>query len=375
MKFIFACSGTAGHINPALAIAEELRKRIPQSQALFVGAGREMEQRLIPSRGYELVNIKMSGLSRGFSPKKIIRNIRTAMNLVAANKKAKRIIKEFSPDAVIGTGGYICYPVLKKAAKLGIPTVIHDSNAIPGLTSRLVSSAVDRVLVGFRGQESKYKKPERVIFTGTPLREGFAAFTESRDRRIEIDNDKPLVVSFWGSLGAGRMNDTIAELVKLNIKANAFNHIHAAGNNDEHAKIMKKLNDSGIPDELPQGIDIRVYIEDMSAVMAQADLILCRGGGTTVAELISLEKPAIIIPSPYVANNEQEHNAKQVEKAGGARIIHEKGITAQILYDEIISLLTSKDELSDMSKNLKTIAVPDAAAQIADIILSLCRQD
>ena len=173
MKFLFACGGTAGHINPALAIANELCRMMPDTKILFVGAENAMEKELVPKAGYELVNIRMSGLKRGFYPGDLIYNAKTLRNLVLAGSKTSEIIQGFAPDAVIGTGGYICYPVLRKAAHMGIPTIVHESNAVPGLTTKLLSTIVDRVLVSFPGLENTYRRPERVVFTGTPVRGGF----------------------------------------------------------------------------------------------------------------------------------------------------------------------------------------------------------
>jgi UDP-N-acetylglucosamine--N-acetylmuramyl-(pentapeptide) pyrophosphoryl-undecaprenol N-acetylglucosamine transferase len=369
MRFLFACGGTAGHINPALAIATQLRLRYPESKTMFVGAGRTLEKSLIPRAGFHIVNIKMSGLRRGFSPSKVAYNINTIINLKLAGYKARDLLERFKPDIVIGTGGYICYPVLKKAAKMRIPTIIHDSNAIPGLTTKLLSGIVNNVLVAFPNQEMKYKKPDIVLNTGTPVR---AEFTETFNATAHQDkNKKPLVVSFWGSLGAERMNTIISEIIKLNIESDAFNHIHAVGKKGGVEEIKAKLEYMGFIDELPQGIDIREYIKDMPLIMRAADIVLCRGGGSTIAELRALNKPAIIVPSPYVANNEQEHNANELVKIGAAILIDEKTCTGKGLFETITSLLGNKSKLKEMSEKLKELSSSDATTNVIDVILKL----
>ena len=368
MNFLFACGGTAGHINPALAIAAELRRRIPNAEILFVGADREMEKRLIPPAGYELVNIKMSGLKRGFSPSDLLYNIKTFRNLTAAGKKTAKIIEEFKPQAVIGTGGYICYPVLKKGARMGIPTFVHESNAVPGLTTMLLSSIVDRVLVSFPGIEKNYRCPDRVVFTGTPVRLGFEA--EEQNFIKKESNKKPLVLSFWGSLGAEHMNETIADFIKLNVNSREFNHIHATGKSNGVAEMKARLKQIGVPDDLPPGMEIREYIDDMQSVMEQADIVLCRAGGSTVAELTVMGKPAVLIPSPYVSNNEQEKNAEQLLKAGGAVMLKEKNCSGEVLYNIVTDILRNDNKLKNMLEAQKALGVPKAAQGIADLIIT-----
>lgn len=373
MNFLIVCGGTAGHINPALAVASELRRRRPDAKILFVGAGKEMEKKLIPRAGFHLVNIRMSGLRRSVSPDDIIYNLKTFRNLTTAGVKAEKLIKRFEPDAVIGTGGYICYPVLKKAAQMGVPTVVHESNAIPGLTTKMLSSSVDKVLISFPGLENLYRRPERVVITGTPVRTGsFAPQTEPNLRAARV---KPLVVSFWGSLGAEHMNDKIVEFMKLNIEAGAFDHIHAGGKSGSAGLIKKRLKQLGTPDDLLPGLDIRDYIDNMHLVIAEADVVICRAGGSTIAEITMMGKPAILIPSPYVTNNQQIENAKQVQKAGGALVIHEDECTGGSLFEEVSALLHDAESLGKMAEAQKALGALDAAGNIADIVFSLCGEN
>ena len=371
MRFLFVCGGTAGHINPALAIAGELKKILPDCEILFVGSGRELENRLVPMAGFKIVNITMTGFARGFKPKQIKKNMGTVRNLVIAAKQSKNILRDFKPDVAIGTGGYVCYPVLTQAAKMKIPTLIHESNAVPGLTTKLLSSKVDKVLTAFEGMENQYKKPERVIMTGTPVRGGFDHYSYQQARtKLGVD-DRPLVVSFWGSLGAMRLNAIMPEFISLNAKGRTFNHIHATGGGDKGVEqFLDNLKAAGI--KVPEGTEIRPYIDDMPAVMSAADVVLCRAGASTLSELTDKGKPAVIIPSPYVTNNHQQRNAEQLEKAGGAVMILEKDCSGKKLYDTVAELLSDRDKLANMSKALKKMSVPNAANNIANMIISMC---
>ena len=372
MNFLFVCGGSAGHINPALAIAEELRRKAPDSKILFAGADKTPEKRLIPEAGFDLVNIRMSGLRRGFSPGDILHNMKTAYNLFTASIKSAKILREYKPDAVIGTGGYINYPVLKKAAKMGIATYVLEPNAYPGLAVRMLSSIVDKIFVTYKGLESSYKRPERIVYTGTPLRSEFLEKTSDSEKDAESTSnqkERPLVVSFWGSLGAANMNNIMLDLIKQNVQECRFNHIHATGISSS-AEVMKaRLKDMGVTEIKPPLADIRGYIDDMSAVMRDADIVVSRAGASTIVELTSSGKPAVLIPSPNVTENHQEENAKQLQEAGGAVMIVESECTGELLFDTVTSLLKNTEKLERMSKALKTLSVRDAAARIVDIIL------
>jgi len=380
MKFLIVCGGSAGHINPAVAIAEELRQKSPESEILFAGADKPLEKSLIPEAGFDLVNIKMSGLRRGFSPSDIIHNIMTVWNLFIASFKSSKLIKEFEPDAVIGTGGYISYPVLKKARKKSKRTYVLEPNAYPGLAVRMLDGIVDKIFVTYKGLEGKYKYPEHVVYTGTPLRSGFSSSNTAAGEIATCENtlhtseksELPLVVSFWGSVGAAGMNSKIVDFIARNIKERKFKHIHSAGISGSAVAMKERLNNMGITEAAAPIADIREYINDMPSIMREADIILSRSGASTIAELTALGKPAILIPSPNVTENHQEENARQLQKAGGAVMILEKDCTGDTLFETVASLLNSKDELEKMSKAQKSLSISDAAARIADIVLGDC---
>lgn len=371
MRFLLVCGGTAGHINPALAIAGELGKVLEGSEFLFVGSGRDMEKRLIPGAGYDLKNVTITGFSRGISPRHIKANFKMLKNLMVSAKESEEIINEFKPDAVIGTGGYVCYPVLKKAAQMGIPTVLHESNAVPGVTTKMLSGKVDKMMVAFPDVTKYYKKPENVVVTGTPVRQDFSALTKTQARaKLGIDN-RPLVVSFWGSLGASVMNGYMIDFVVENCKSGAFNHIHATGGGEAGLKKLKDaLNDKGIIN-IPSNVDLRPYIDNMGTVMTAADIVMCRAGASTIAELTMMGKASILVPSPNVTNNHQEKNALAVQKSGGAKVFLEPECNGKIMYDAVSELTADKTALKKMNECAMRLGVKDSASRIADIIISL----
>ena len=370
MRFILTCGGTAGHINPALAIAGRLRELMPDCEILFIGAEGKMEMELVPREGYKIEALKITNISRGHSLEALRHNLDTLRNVAVSTHEAKRILREFKPDVVVGTGGYVCYPVLTAAHELGIPTAVHESNAVPGLTTKLLAERVDRVMVGFADSREAYHHPEKVEVTGTPVRGEFASYSKALAKReLGLDPDEPLVVSVWGSLGAAHMNKVMGELITLLDARREFRLIHSAGAMYFDG-FMEKL-EAAMPDFAKFGADVRKYIYDMPRVMAAADLILCRAGASTLSELAYMGKPVIIVPSPNVTNNHQEKNARVLEKAGGAKVFLEGEFDAQSLLDTVRELLGDEGKLSEMSEAMRSLAVPGATDRICDIILSL----
>ena len=370
MRFILTCGGTAGHINPALAIAGRLRELMPDCEILFIGAEGKMEMELVPREGYGIEALRITNISRGHSIEALKHNLDTLKNVAVSTREAKRIVREFKPDVVIGTGGYVCYPVLTAAHELGIPTAVHESNAVPGLTTKLLAERVDRVMVGFADSREAYHHPERVEVTGTPVRGEFASYNKMQAKKeLGLDPEEPLVVSVWGSLGAAHMNRVMGELITLLDERRDFNLIHSAGSM-YYDGFMEKLKETR-PDYAKLGADVRKYIYDMPRVMAAADLILCRAGASTLSELAYMGKPVIIVPSPNVTNNHQEKNARVLEKTGGARVFLEGEFDAQLLLNTVRELLGDEEQLDAMSRAMRSLAVPDATDKICGIILSL----
>ena len=373
MNYLFTCGGTAGHINPAVAVAGKIKELDPDANFLFVGAKGHMEENLVPREGYDIRTVLITNISRGFSFKAIKHNINTVLNVFRSTREAKKIIKEFKPDIAIGTGGYVCYPVLKAANKMGIPTVVHESNAVPGLTTKMLSKKVDKILLGFEDSRQYYKNKERTIITGTPVRGAFSEFSKNEAKeKLGLNINKPLVVSVWGSLGSDHMNKIMTDFT---VKANGesvYKIIHSAGKRG-YDKMMNNIKTS-VNAFNNESIEIREYIYDMPIVMAAADLIMCRAGASTLAELTYMGKPAILVPSPNVTNNHQEKNSRILENAGGAKVLLEGQFDSDSLSAEIDSLINDKDTLNKMAESMKKLAVMDSTDKIADIIINMVKK-
>ena len=370
MKFLFTCGGTAGHINPALAVAGAIKEAMPDSEFLFVGAEGRMETDLVPRAGYEIRTVRITNIHRGFSAEDIKHNLNTLKNVVTSTGQAKQIIREFQPDAAIGTGGYVCYPVLKAAHAMGVPTAVHESNAVPGLTTKMLEGVVDTVMVGFEESRANYKHPERVVVTGTPVRGEFMHADKLAARRaLGLPEDKPLVASVWGSLGAGHMNEIMTDFIIRACANPFFGVVHSTG------KAWYKKMTGTLEREKPGydklGMDVREYIYDMPLVMAAADLVMCRAGASTLAELTAMGKPAVLIPSPNVTNNHQEKNARVLADAGAAKLLLEPDFTADSLLGLVSELLHHPEQLDAMSEKMRALGVPDATGRIAGIVLDL----
>lgn len=368
MRFLFSCGGTAGHINPAIGVAGRLRQLMPDCEILFIGAEGMMETNLVPREGYDIKTVKISNISRSLSLAGVKHNIDTIKYVVMSIGEAKKIIRDFAPDVVIGTGGYVCYPVLKAAHALKIPTLVHESNAVPGLTTKMLSGIVDCVMVGFEKAKENYPKGTNVVYTGTPVRTDFHDGDKAAAKReLGIREDEPLVMSVWGSLGSGHMNGIMESFAPIAAEKRCFRLIHSAGMGG-YGKLSKHL-DEVCPDRLEKGVDVRPYIYDMPRVMAAADLIMCRSGASTLAELAALGKSALLVPSPNVTNNHQEKNARVLEAVGGARVHLEGEFTAESLYNEVCDMLSDSARLAEMGRAMHSAGVADATEKIADLIL------
>ena len=370
MKFLFTCGGTAGHINPALGVAGKIREVMPDAEILFVGAKGNMETELVPRAGYDIVTVTITNLSRSLKPKMIAHNLKTVKNVFTATAEAKRIIRDFKPDVAVGTGGYVCYPVLSAAAKLGVPTAVHESNAVPGLTTKMLAGKVDKILVGFEDSRSNYQQKDKVVVTGTPVRVEFADLDRFQAKEeLGIPAEKPLLVSVWGSLGSDHMNKTMAELIRL-MPEGQFSLIHATGKRG-YRPFIQKLKSTGSLDKA--GVDVREYIYDMPTVMAAADLILCRAGASTLSELAVLGKPALLVPSPNVTNNHQEKNARVLESAGGAEVLLERDSSGQALFQAACGILRDESRRAAMERAMSALGIRDATERIYQTVLEICQ--
>lgn len=372
-RVIFTCGGTAGHVNPAIALAQLMHEKDPGTEFLFVGAERGLEKDLIPKAGYDFRTVHISSFHRSFRPGEIKHNVISVCNLARAPREARAILRDFRPDVVIGTGGYASFPMVKAAARAGIPTAVHESNMVPGLTTELLEPFADRIMVGFESCRQHYRHPDKVTVTGTPVRGDFFALTKAEaKRRLGVDDGRPLVVSFWGSLGASGMNRQMADFLALEAAKEPFHHIHGAGKSG-YPLVTQLLLDKGVDLERYPALRVREYIYDMAPVMRAADLVICRAGASTISELTALGVPALIVPSPYVTNNPQEKNARVLEAAGGAAVLLEKDCSGQTLFQAACGILHDEARRTDMETAMASLGIRDATERIYQTVLEICQ--
>lgn len=372
MKILFATGGTAGHINPALAVASYIRENYKDTQILFVGTKDHMESRLVPNAGFDFKTIEISGFRRSFSPKAIAHNIKTVTQLIKSNSKCKKIISEFNPDVCVGFGGYVSGPVLQKAAKMGVPTCIHEQNAFPGITNKALAKSANAVMLAVEDAKKHLECKNEPIVTGLPVRgEILKADKEVSREILGIKSDKPLVLSFGGSLGAAPINDAMFDILINNAESEKFYHIHSLGTN--HTDDVKKFEEKGFVDGKKGTVEVRTYIDNMDVCMSSADLVIGRAGASSISEIEALGKASILIPSPYVAENHQFHNAMALVNRNAARIIEEKDLTSDSLNNMINEILDDKNTLLAIEKNAKSMSISNASQRIAEIIVNLAK--
>ena len=371
MNIVFTCGGTGGHIYPAIAVARMFRERQPDCKILFIGAEDGMENKLVPREGFRLETVKISNYQRRLTPVAIWHNLVTVQRMAATFSKTKRILKDFQPDVIVGTGGYASFPALKMGAKLGIPTCVHESNAVPGLTTKLVARTASRVMVSFESSREHYPEPERVLLTGTPVREEFL-YTRRQAAREKLGLDeRPFVVSCWGSLGAREMNKKIAEFMKCEAEAGEpFQHLHATGSFGWRW-MPQYVKDLGLDLSKHPAIDMREYIFNMPTAMAAADLIICRAGAATISEVCASALPCIMVPSPNVTNNHQEKNAMVLQGRGAAVVVPEAGCSGKLLFDTAREILADTERTKSMRQAASSLAVVDSAQRIYETALEL----
>ncbi len=369
MKILFAGGGTAGHINPALAIAGYVKERQPDAEILYIGAAGGMEERLVPQAGFPFRGITVQGFRRKISFSALKENIVTIKKAISASREARKIIEEFQPDICIGTGGYVSGPVLRTAAKMGIPTLIHEQNAYPGVTNKMLSRHASRVMLAMPDARAHFKGKCRFVDTGNPVR-GEILVQEKQAARQQLGLDqRPVILSFGGSLGARRINESLADVIARSAKDGRYQHIHAYG---QYGKWFPQLlEEKGADLNNAKNLDIREYINDMPVCLAAADVVIARAGAITLSEIQVKGKPSILIPSPNVAENHQFHNAMSLVNQNAAVMIEEKDLTPEKLTEEIDKLASDPKRLAEYAENAKRMAIADAAKRIYSVIIEV----
>ncbi len=367
MKILFAGGGTAGHINPALAIADYIKQKHPKTEIYYIGTPDKLEARLVPEKNYAFYPIRVSGFSRSLSVKGIAHNINAAKLAVSSSLKAKKLLKEIKPDLVIGTGGYVSGPVLKAAQSLKIKTAIHEQNAFPGVTTKMLAPRADRVMLAMGEAEKYLKLSKKPVIVGNPIRQELLSIDkETARKKLGLDS-RPLILSFGGSLGAKHLNEAVVELIKWHNSTEKYCHIHATGKVG-YDSVISALAVT----KLHKGVEIREYINDMDICMAAADLVIGRAGAITLGEIAACGKASVLIPSPYVAENHQYHNAMTLKKVGAAEIIEEKDLTKEKIIETVASLIENKEKLSEMEKAAKQNSIIDSNERIYKVLSEIC---
>ena len=371
MKVIIAAAGTGGHINPGIAIANRIKKDNKNCQITFIGTNRGLENDLVPKAGYDLKTIEAYGINRKIN----IQNIKNMFKTLKGYKDTKKIVKELKPDIVIGTGGYICGPVLKAAQSLNIPTVLHESNAFPGAAVKLLCKRTDLVLAGFEDTKKRLPKAKKVVVTGTPTKVKELHFTKQQkdelSKQLDLRNDLPIVLIFGGSQGAKSINTALIEIIKNKLNEN-YQVIWATG--PKQYDIVKNiLKENSININKIEKMKILPYIYNMEEIMNLSDIIIARSGAMTITEISKLGKPAIFIPFPFATENHQEYNARVLEKANAAKIILDKELTYDKLNTMIETMIEDKENLSKMGEKAKKTSIDNVEDRIYEEIMKIIK--
>lgn len=363
MRVIIAGGGTAGHINPGIAVSKCIKSKHKDAEILFVGTEKGLEKELVPAEGFKIEFISAKGLSRKLSFDAFF----TIGYMLKGYIETKKIIKEFKPDFVIGMGGYVCFPVIMAASRLKIPSLIHESNSLPGIANKVLSRFASVTAISFKDTEKYFNKAKTLVFTGNPVREEIIAFSKEEATVGELKKDSLLVLVFGGSRGAQKINDSIIELIKINNGQLPYNLILSTGQT-QYEFVLEKLKENGYPIESLKNIKIVPYIYDMPKYLSAADLVVGRAGAVTISEITAAGTASVLIPYPYATENHQEYNARSLEMNGASIVVLDKDLTGKILNQQISSLVDNKEQLSRMAKSARKMAVLDAAQKILAII-------
>ena len=371
MKILFAGGGTAGHINPAIAVAHYIRERHPDAELFYIGTQRGLESKLVPEANISFYTIDVEGFQRQLSWTNVKRNLSAAGKLLSPDKNARKLLLTLKPDVVMGTGGYVSGPVLREAYKLGIPCCIHEQNAFAGKANKMLAPHMDAVMLAMPEAARYFKCKREPIVTGNPVREAVIHANKRQARAALGLDDRLMILSFGGSLGARRINEAAADLMAWHWQSGRFQHYHATGKYGV-ALMPQLLKERGV-DPHAENLHITEYIHNMDTMLAAADLVICRAGAITVSELQAQGKPAILIPSPNVAENHQFFNAMTLVNKNAARILEEKDLNAQAIISVAKELLEDPAKLDELASNARKSAILDTNDRIYRVIMELYR--
>ena len=362
MRVIIAAAGTGGHINPGIAIANKIKEENKDSKIIFIGTTRGLENDLVPRAGYELKTIDAYGLSKEIS----IENLKKMLKTFKGLGEAKKIIKEFKPDIVIGTGGYICGATITEAHKLKIPTLLHESNAFPGKAVKMLAPKTDTILVSFKDAIPRIPKAKKIVYTGTPVKIRKKEYTKDEKEKIikelKLNPEKPIILIFGGSQGAQKINEAILGIISN--KLNKEYQLLWATGPKQYDIIKEKLEDRNINMDYIENTKIVPYIYNMEEVMNISDLIVSRSGAMTITEISNLSKPSILIPLPNVSGDHQTYNAKVLENEKAAIIIPDNELEAISLNKQIEEIVFDPKRVEEMGKNAHKVSTENVEEKI-----------
>ena len=362
MRVLIAAGGTAGHVNPALAIAGIIKEKQPDAEIHFAGRKKGMEYALVQKAGYPFHHIEVNGIQRKITPKNIVRNAVAVHHLIWSLPRAEKILNEVKPDLVIGAGGYVSGPIVQAAARRGIKTAIHEQNAFPGVTNKILAGHVNVILAAMPDAVQRLGAPDKTTVVGNPVRSEM--FTQNRAAaraQLGLKESQVMLLSFGGSLGAQRINEVVADLAQWELANRDFLHLHATGaiEKEDFAVLAEQKGIAHSPK-----FQICEYIENMPALLAAADLVIARAGALTLAEISAVGRASVLIPSPNVAENHQYHNAMQLQKLGAAVVVEEKNLTGDSLIAIVDKLTKDPAELMIMGTKAKALSQRDSLDKI-----------
>ncbi|HEY3424712.1 MAG TPA: undecaprenyldiphospho-muramoylpentapeptide beta-N-acetylglucosaminyltransferase [Negativicutes bacterium] len=371
MRIIMSGGGTGGHIYPAITIVKAIEKVVQPCEVLFVGTQDGLEADIIPKEGYSFATIEVRGFERRLS----WQNINTVRKTLSSVVHSQKIIRDFKPDIVIGTGGYVCGPVLLAASLMRIPTMIQEQNVIPGITNKILARFVKQIAVGYSQAAKYFNNPEKVIFSGNPIRaEVMSASREAGVAALGLNPSKQTILVSGGSRGARSINQAMLSVYQYVAARKDIQLLHVTGQN-EYNGIVGNVKQYGIDITNCGNIIIKPYLYNMPEALAATDLAIFRAGAIGLAELTARGIPAILIPYPYAAANHQEFNARVMERQGAAIVIRDAELDKTNLIEIISGLLSNPTRLADMAKASKALGRPDAAKTIANMVLTLLKAD
>ncbi|MDD4600772.1 UDP-N-acetylglucosamine--N-acetylmuramyl-(pentapeptide) pyrophosphoryl-undecaprenol N-acetylglucosamine transferase [bioreactor metagenome] len=367
MRVILSGGGTGGHIYPAITISRAIQEKVKACEVLFVGTKQGLEADIIPKEGYAFSTVNVSGFERRFT----LKNLTTLFQSAASVWQSQRIIRKFKPDIVIGTGGYVCGPVLLAASLLGVPTMVQEQNVIPGITNKILARFVNKIAVGYADAANYFPQKEKIVYTGNPIRpEVMSASREEGIAALGLDPEKRTILISGGSRGARSINNAMIDIFNYFTSQNDVQLLHVTGKS-EYNGIVGKLEQAGIDITSTGNISIKPYLYNMPLALAAADLAIFRAGAVGLAELTARGIPSILIPYPYAAENHQEHNASVMKRYGAAAVILDKNLTGDTLLALVNELINDCSRLKKMAAASKSLGRPEAAGHIAQLAIEL----